>query len=204
MPRLPSVHVALLLLSFATCALAEDPAPKEIVPLVVGNRWEYRRTETDRRTGRTFPDETDKAAVHEKRVIGGKTWFRYTEFDDEFWVRSGPDGQSELRDFDEEGDPDPNSGAVFYRYPVAKVPLEYEVGGSKITVVATDRVVTTPAGRFTCYVYRLVEPGLVVEMSVAPGVGLVKHRFDLKDSNLVVAELVKFTPAKRTGSEKDE
>lgn len=162
----------------------------EIVPLQVGYTWTFEKVVTDR-TGKITDKGTDRALVKEAREIDGTTWFRYVEFGDEFWIRNGEGGQFEADLVEKDGKTVIEAKYVFFRYPVEKAPVTYQTPHTTVTLHTASRRVVTPAGTFRCHHYTLDEPDIASEMSVAPGIGLVWHRYtDKKTGEVTVRRLV--------------
>lgn len=146
---------------------------QELIPLEVGNYWKFKNKNTG---------ETEYARVLEKVELGGETWFKYKELDDEhiFYVRNTENGQAEI-------DIDTQETELVLVYPVKKETRyqQYDVG----TMVTPDVEVTVPAGTFLTYKYdfSIDDPEEPIILWVKPGLGPVKSVF-----NGEVSELIEF------------
>lgn len=164
----------------------------EVIPLRVGNKWEFSESEFDK--SRTLlKRETVFASVVEEKTIETKTWYKYREFGNDFWVRSGEGGQYEavLDDFDQTSPNKDSEEILFFRYPVTKTPVKYKSQFGDMKVISRDAEVTANAGTFTCYHYQILESDLRIDIFVAPGKGLVKNRFE-DETSVRIAELESF------------
>ena len=116
----------------------------------------------------------------------------------ELWLANLPGGQADaelVRD-------DPASPAMlvqqrlYYRYPV-EVGQIYQIDPNqppRMIVMAVDQPVQVPAGKFTCIVYKEIDPqqpGYIFTTFVAPGVGTVMTQ-TLEDGELSTDVLIAF------------
>lgn len=174
--------------SFVSSAGAQE-AQSGLIPLKVGNTWNYSLSRYDK-AGKLLGREDATAKVAEEKKVGPKTWYKLNEFGDDFWVRDDAEGQYEaVLNYEEETSPDRRTReSLFYRYPVDETPFKYKLEFGEMTVVSDSTEVTTNAGKFSCYHYQLVETDLKIDMFIARGKGLVKHRFE-DEAEVSVAEL---------------
>lgn len=155
---------------------------KEIIPLNVGNTWEYTITLYDS-TGNVKNTSIEYRQIISDTLVEGERWYKANFLG--YYIANRSDGvwQRNLRfpyigESQELSDP-------FLRIPF---PLELNesitIRSQTYTLLSNDIKVTVPAGTFTCYLYRLNLPPSVGGVSeyflyYSPGVGLIKERWDI-------------------------
>lgn len=177
-------------------AIAEEN-PAQLIPLQVGNTWVYSQSKSDK-SGGILQLEDAYARVVEEKKVGDKTWYKYLEFGDNYWVRNDTGGQYEADCFFTGTSPDKDTEEyLFLRYPVQDTPIKYEVpSGDVMNVVSESVAVKTEAGEFRCYHYRIVdsevesEVEFTVDLFISPGKGLVRNCMEDEES-ITVYELKK-------------
>ena len=197
MKKMRLISITLLSIAFTNSflhppiAIAQDKPPI-LIPLQVGNTWSYTQTETDK-SGKSLGRIVVSARVVADQKIGSKHWFKYQEFGDDFWIRNGPGGQFEAVLEDDETSPGKNTKEIlYYRTSKNTLPFKYELEYGDMTLISKSKSVSTKAGKFKCYHYQLVESDLKIDMFIAPGKGLIKHRYE-DESSVKTSELKSMT-----------
>ena len=124
--------------------------------------------------------------------LSGKTWFHYSEFGHDFWVRNETDGQHEILFDEKDGKKEIREQFLFMPYP-ARIGATQEIKYSTIRLMSTDSEVTTPAGKLECFHYQIEDArDFVISNYVSPGVGVVKHVFNERSLGRKVYEMKSF------------
>jgi len=154
---------------------------KGIIPLHVGNAWEYTITLYDS-IGNVENISTEYRQIISDTLIEGERWYKANFIG--YYIANRSDGVwqrnrrfpyiSESRELDD---------------PYLRIPFPIELNESitinseTYTLLDKNIEVTVPAGTFSCYLYRLNIPvfGGVNEyfLYYSPGIGLVKERWDI-------------------------
>jgi hypothetical protein len=164
-----TIHAFLLSNAFA----GDD----ELIPLQIGNTWEYVNAQGGGELKRTFVDK--------KQVIDGQEWFLLNEFGSRFWVRNGNRVQYEAVDyFDmDEIDGDLNEEIVL---DITRSEYTFE-GVEKVISGKCPKQITVPAGTFDCYAIQMVLDQESYSVTFyALGVGVVKSIYHTPEEHEVL------------------
>ena len=171
--------ILLVLLFLFNCSDSTEPTidePTELIPLKIGNSWDYILTHYDS-NGTIINSNEQIDELYKDTVISGITWYAYKEDyisyfyalsnkSDGVWVYFG----------------NIDSSVLFYKYPTftGEKHLEYEV-------ISLNTEVTTNAGNFKCLhiKYDFSGDGYThLEVFIAPGIGKVKSlQYGLRSDN---------------------
>ena len=157
----------------------------ELYPLKVGNYWKYEVK------GKSTYFVTNK--VVDKKVIGHKTWYKYIEYGEIYWIRNGKGGQYEAMDWLDNANPKtkPKHEVLFFKYPL-KSTIQYKVPSNTIQALLPLKSIKTPAGEYRCILYKMITKGKVLaENCIAPGVGVVWSKA-IFDGEVEVSRLVEY------------
>lgn len=162
MKNLAFILLAVILFASA-CSESSSPSNKklEILPLEIGNKWEYKTSlegEINDMTAMIFKDT----------IINNERWFNYggcllmINREDGLWLRFYDDITNkwieELR----------------YKYP-AVAGEQYSDSLDFVKVLSVNERITVPAGTFNCYVYRIpLFEDNYMDFYLCPGIGGIK------------------------------
>jgi len=159
-------HLSFILLAviiFASaCSESSSPSNKkiEILPLEIGNKWEYKISSEGE-----IKDMT--TMVFKDTIINNERWFDFgcllmINREDGLWLRYYDDKTNK---WEEE---------LRYKYP-AVAGEQYSDSLDLVKVIAINEKVTVPAGTFNCYVYRIpLFEDNYMDYYLCPGVGNIK------------------------------
>lgn len=170
MKRINLAIIVLLMMIIQSCADVNTPTvnetSNEIIPLAVGNTWNYHTTLYDT-TGNVFMDFNNSNKIVGDTTIQNINWFYYDKnalyfsiFQDGFHIYD-PYKTDSLRD------------QLNFKYPCS-VGDKY----SYYEVVKIDTQITVPAGTFSCIMYSLrMQTSMdfaFIDFFIKPGVGNIK------------------------------
>lgn len=207
-------QLGFLLLLFAMLpgeVLAEEPAQKtqQLIPLSVGNRWDYRTTFFT-------PEGKDYRVVRDKNYVQGFYDFPQgrlycvNSFGYALWMRNTARGVEDTGVIAGAGSLEaPIKVKVYFQYPTQagnSYKSQFDEDGEpieRVDVVSTNAKVVVPAGTFECIHYRFIEleTGMAtLNAYAAPGVGVVKYEdLDLETGKVFsCSELAKVTLKAKT------
>ncbi|MEM9659583.1 MAG: hypothetical protein AAF961_14585 [Planctomycetota bacterium] len=187
---------------------AEQRTFDELLPLTLGNRWEYRKTvETPGQLPQVTPTFSRVRGAY---LCNGELWHHYEEDGVCFWVNNRVGGQyeGEISVDEETSGLQVDRDFLVFRWPVqADEQWEYHVDLTsdedpiEVRCVELKKLVVAPAGRFRCVWYEMVDDYVVSSFFFAPGVGLVLgewHDKETREASRI--ELSKFIPADAAGA----
>jgi hypothetical protein len=153
----------------ATACVAQAQNSENLLPLAVGNAWQYELTSSRRSRVDT---SVQTIAIDRDTVMGGIRMYRVPLGNDGAWFGNGVGG---VYAWGRELGPDP---VLFFRYPLAKgESYEFHTGGPTFTiaVVAVDEVVELPSGSARCIHYRMrSDKDEEAHVLIDPRIGVVK------------------------------
>jgi hypothetical protein len=164
--KLTKVILLVGLLSVVTMQCSKkDSEGNQIMPLSVGNVWE-------------FVDENGRDATSIRIVdrvdIDGQKWYRSA---DQVCFRNGNGGLWAYYEYD-------NNYELVFKYP-ASIGDIYNIdehGYDSVKVVSKDTRVSVPAGEFDCYHYVSYSGETKYDQYACPGIGLVKMTYSFYGS----------------------
>ncbi|MBD3673222.1 MAG: hypothetical protein HUJ26_06810 [Planctomycetaceae bacterium] len=183
--------------------MAQDLKHQSLIPVAMGNRWEYRESEL--REDGTVASTRPTSEVIRSFYDSPRGRFFYLEATDYcMWLRDTARGLEDvMMAVDEEtmtlkfdGKP-----GVYYRYPVEEGQtylVDYETEFMPVTVMTVLELkakVQVPAGEFTCIKYQSLDKETRLPESmhyVCPGVGLVKYETYEEGKLVTNSELTKY------------
>lgn len=193
----------LMMQGLSLTAFAEEIKDLPLIPVAMGNRWEYRESEirTDGTVESTRPIFEEIRGFYD--APNGR--FFYLDATDYcMWLRNTPKGQEDVMLLvDEETTKLKFDGkpGIFFRYPVDEGMMylvDYQSETIPVVVIKVTDLnakVEVPAGKFTCIKYESIDKHTRLPQSihyVCPGVGPVKYE-SYEGENLVsVNELTKY------------
>lgn len=159
--------------------------PDVLIPLAVGNVWEYR----DARTG-----EKAQARVIKRAEAEGQVWYLYEEFGELYWLRNN--GVEQIEAIGQYGNNRIDgalSPATIFRPPAAVAGAYTAPTGDVIEYAPCEDPLTVPAGRFPCYRYTMtLGDGGVSTNHFAVGVGVIRNEFRTSEG-VSLFELVEYS-----------
>lgn len=146
-----AAFVSVVLLLNLTCGNNEDDlgvstpgVPSVILPMQVGNSWQYQRTSYDTQ-GSVLALDTVTERIARDTLIQGERWYIWetsyglsmgTIRSDGYWVLAG------------------NQASLTFRYPVsAHDTYMVTEAGPTIRILAVDTLIAVPCGTFPCIAY---------------------------------------------------
>jgi len=206
-------------LSLATghqASTTDEKSTSPLTPLAIGNTWVYENTAdgvtiTEQIAGVVYFDDQPWYLVRSaERPIDEpdaqptfiwESWLAHVDGVDTLAFTELDENTATLGLTDPSGD---------FRYPVAKGdtyrPIEKDAS-TTIRVVGVDVPIKTKAGEFKCIAYREInadEEGITITTYLAPGVGVVRIRFE-SGGQATTTDLIKFDLAKvRPGRDKQK
>lgn len=183
MKMLQFFTIFLLLAVVAGCSKSDDnqdqpPATPSLIPLQIGNNWNYRSTMQD-----------TVITTHFNTVIGD------TSIRDEDWFIMTYDNQvsvllnnrSDGLWFWNNSKSTMGTSILYYRYPVPAGTEYYTTDSVFVSVVSVNESVTVPMGTFSCYHYTMKYPGnAVYQEYYCPGTGLIKLEKYYVDGSIII------------------
>ncbi len=166
-----------LLLAYSmvsACSMADLTAPEEeaaidLMPLVVGNRWEYRCLRVDPETGDTLNEPNRQITLTGWIEIDA---FSYGLLSDGRVALTTPDGLV-LADYDTVSRM--LSDNLFLKYPVYTADYDLTtIAGEKCRVQVSRHQLVVPGGSFDCIIYSATLHGTALSVSFAPGYGMIR------------------------------
>lgn len=161
---------------------ADNEGQEGIIPLQVGNTWNYETFLYDS-VGTLANTDTEYREVISDTLIDGDRWFKTNFLAEYLSNRSDGLWQRNRRFFYTPENKNKELDEPWFRIPFPlKLNETKKVGAATYTLVEEDVTVEVPAGTFSCYVYRknystsLGVPEYFVYYS--PKVGLVKETWE--------------------------
>lgn len=143
------LHLLIILSSLLIYNCSESTEPddsiNELIPLKIGNTWNYLRTVYDS-TGIVSYTEDITSTVVKDTTIDGNTWYSYNNIPTGIWYTNKSDGYWVFVKADY-GYSLNDSSWIVYKFPC----LEGEKYGEPnfpIEVISTDEMISVPAGQF--------------------------------------------------------
>ena len=154
-----------MLLTFTSCKTDNPvdvniPSTSVLLPLDEGNSWIFLRTEYDT-SGSVIKTDTITQRIVKDSSLYGFNW-------------SYESNERNLYRNDEQGlwlfygQP-----RLYYRYP-SFPNVEFIQNFDTVTVISTDTLITTSAGTFHCYHYRINFNNFPINQFIGPDLGFVK------------------------------
>ncbi len=168
------IGIGLLMCIFLVTSCGDkSTGPKKpgfLMPLAVGNQWEYAITDYDTNSV-VISVDTVLLEIVKDTLIQNMTFSIITANgvrDPEiFWPSNQSDGVWVFIPFD-------STLALAFKYP-ASVGDRITFGQDSMVVAYTNKSVTVPAGTFPCYQYNQYSSGLLEQIwSFSPNVGMIK------------------------------
>ncbi len=172
----------IVVLFFASCEESEVvviPVPTtQIIPLKVGNTWKY-ETITYDSLGLEKNRFVEARSIKAETTLAGEKWFYGSIFPGYITIRSNGLWYKILPFPFSYSDIDGEPGLVI-PFPLKVNQSEIGYAGKTYTMLDEDVLITTPAGKFRCYQYRIsLRPNTSGpdhnDIYYAAGVGLVKE-----------------------------
>ena len=168
------ITLLIVTLMACTCSRRETEDPEApLIPLTVGNRWVYEVYRDGKTGGGRLRQDDRPLELRETRKLDGEEYFVTTS---DLAFRLTPDGLSFAR-YEKDAFDDLE---ILLRYPIESG-TDYEYTSTKVrqpdlTVRVVKEAVTTPAGTYEAYTYRVFikGSGMFLVLSFAPGTGMVK------------------------------
>jgi hypothetical protein len=166
-----SVSLLLLILLAASCDKSTNPKPPDVlIPLAIGNQWEYAITDYDTNSV-VISVDTVLLEIVKDTVIQNMTFYIITADgirDPEiFWPSNQSDGVWLFILAD-------STMALAFEYP-ASVGDRITFGQDSMVVAHSNASVAVPAATFQCYQYNQYSSNLLEQIwYFSPNVGLVK------------------------------
>lgn len=162
------LYFSILLLTFTSCKTDNPvdvniPSNSVLLPLDVGNSWTFRRTVYNTDGSINYSDTITQKIVKDSSLYGFKWSFESYE--------------QILFQNDEQGlwvfyaEP-----RLYYRYPSFRN-VNFVQNFDTVTVISTDTLVTTPAGTFHCYHYRIDFNNFPINQFICPDLGFVNMEY---------------------------
>jgi len=171
------IILSLIAVLFIISACSDSSSPsetKEILPLKVGNEWNYSFNSEDSNYNYSFYIEKDT-------LINDSIWYKLkVDSLNSFLTKNKKCG---LWFYDINCSDTSNSAYLKYAYPVIYDDVWYDViKNYQMHVISRNMQVVVPAGVFSCYVYQKTYPKqygndfkmAIDEMYFSPGIGLIK------------------------------
>jgi len=193
------VHLCVMLLPVccvlglsSSCSNSMEPLESRPwrIPLAAGNRWLFQVDEFDT-SGSIQYSWTDSLNFERDTLIDGVTWslmrITNTSLPGYLGFRSSASGVSQ-RIFSEYGPTSQHPmflspASVGQTYPTSKAYIgrggfSFDDSSFTCTVVSLDRVITVPAGSFTCVQFRVTAAGVEsywADQYISPGYGWIRR-----------------------------
>ncbi|MDH3269448.1 MAG: hypothetical protein OEM46_11405 [Ignavibacteria bacterium] len=155
-----------------------DNSISELIPLKIGNTWNYNRTVYDS-TGAVIYDENITSTVEKDTTINGIEWFDYNDVPAGIWFTNKSTGYWAFVNAST-GNFLNDTSFIVYKFPTQVGDL-YDIPGSTVEVIAIDEIVLVPAGKFKIIHLVSTYPSPIsylmdsFEIFIAPGVGIIKR-----------------------------
>jgi len=162
------LYFVILLLTFTSCKTdnpvdINTPSTSVLLPLDVGNSWTFRRTEYNTNGSVNYIDTITQNIVKDSSLYGFKWSFESYE---QFLYQNDKQGlwifYTEPR--------------LYYRYP-SSPNVHFVQNYDTVTVVSTDTLITTPAGSFHCYHYKIDFNNFPINQFICPDLGFVNMEY---------------------------
>ena len=163
-----SLYFIIILLTFTSCNKdntvdANIPSTSLLLPLDNGNSWTFLRTVYNTNGSVNYADTITQKIVRDSSLYGFKWSFESYE--------------QILYQNDEKGlwvfDTEPR---LYYRYP-SFPNVQFVQNFDTVTVISTDTLITTPAGNFHCYHYRINFNNYPINQYICPDLGFVNMEY---------------------------
>jgi hypothetical protein len=169
-----SLYFLIMLLTFTSCKTDNPvdvniPSASVLLPLDEGNSWTFMRTVYNPNGSVNYTDTITQKIVKDSSLYGFKWSFEsyeqvlYQNDEQGLWIF-----YTEPR--------------LYYRYP--SLPnVHFVQNYDTVTVVSTDTLITTPAGEFHCYHYRINFDNYPINQFICPDLGFVNMEYGYYYSN---------------------
>ena len=162
------LYFSILLLTFTSCKTdnpvdVNTPSTSVLLPLDVGNSWTFRRTVYNTDGSINYSDTITQKIVKDSSLYGFQWSFEsyeqilYQNDEQGLWIF-----YTEPR--------------LYYRYPSFRN-VNFVQNFDTVTVISTDTLVTTPAGTFHCYHYRIDFNNFPINQFICPDLGFVNMEY---------------------------
>jgi len=163
-----SLYFLIMLLTITSCETDNSvdvniPSASVLLPLDEGNSWTFKRTVYNSNGTVNYTDTISQNIVKDSSLYGLK-WF-YESYE-EILYRN--DEQGLWRFY---GEP-----RLYYRYP-SFPDVEFMQSSYNVTVISTDTLITTQAGTFHCYHYRINFSDIPINQFISPDLGFVNMEY---------------------------
>ncbi len=167
--------------------ISNNTNAQELIPLEVNNTWKYLQKEIV--NGKTIKIDTLTSKVEKEVTYNNKKWFYLIELGDEYIVRNDKDGQYELDTLSKQANGNYKE-VLFLKNDKNLKHNSYVVFEDiEISIENATTPIKTKIGEFKCikYLIRTLNgtDGLINELYIKPGVGLVRHKRIEKDTTSI-------------------
>jgi len=163
-----SLYFVITLLTFPSCKTDNTvdvniPSASVLLPLDKGNSWTFLRTEYNPDGSVIQTDTITKKIVKDSSLYGFKWAFEsyerclYQNDEQGLWVFY-------------------TEPQLLYRYP-SFPNVQFVQSLDTVTIISTDTLITTPAGKFHCYHYRINFNNYPINQFICPDLGFVNMEY---------------------------
>lgn len=146
--------------------------PDTIIPLKVNNEWNYSYQRYNYLNEVTYTSDTT-LAISKDTIMFGLRRYKFNTFSslfyDQAWYNQSTEGFQVVADL-----PGFKDSIVYFPYPPKLGYVYGLIKAYKWKITSIDTSIITPAGVYTCIVYRYDHLVAPVEYYVCPGVGIIK------------------------------